>query len=275
MPKLTDKLVRRVVVSVPVFSRNRAFMSVLDALDWTISRPFSEFRDLPPNRMRIRVGVGNRILFNQAQYLEYGAGTVVELMSESLLSLDSNVLDIGSGCGRLAAALERFGLRGCYSGIEVDQEMVEWCRRHFPAERFQFHYANVYSSVYNPDGERGPYRVPLDDATQDLVIGQSLFTHLLPDDLANYLREAHRVLRPGGSMYMGVFCLDDMQDLGLLGGRWSFPAAIGPAHVENERFPEAAVAYERGYLREAAKAAAFSEVEITPREPQSILRCRR
>lgn len=275
MPQVTDRLARRIVASVPVLSRNRVFMSVLDAFDWAISQPFREFRKLPPNRMRIRVGVGNRILFNQAQYLEYGADTVVELMSERLLSLDSNVLDIGSGCGRLAAALERFGLRGRYTGIEVDREMVEWCRRHFPADRFEFHYADVYSSVYNPTGERGPYRVPLDDATQDLVIGQSLFTHLLPDDLANYLREAHRVLRPSGTMYMGVFCLEDMQGFGLLGGRWSFPAAIGPARIENERYPEAAVAYEQGYLYDAARAAAFTDVEIAPRVPQSILRCRR
>jgi SAM-dependent methyltransferase len=250
-------------------------MSLLDALDRVVSRPFHEFRQLPPNRMRIRVGLGNRLFFNQARYLQYGAATVVELMSEGLLSLKSDVLDIGSGCGRFAAALERFRFSGHYVGIDVDKEMVEWCRRRFPADRFEFHYVNVHSSVYNPDGEPGPYRVPLDGAKQDLVVAQSLLTHLLPDDLQNYLREAYRVLRPGGNAYMGAFCRDHMQELGLLGGRWNFTVPMGPVWVESEQFPEAAVAYARDYLLDAAKAAGFADVELVPRQPQSLLRCRR
>ena len=63
-----DAIVRRLVPSVPALSRNRLLMAPLDLLDRVISLPFAEARKLPPNRLRIRVGVGNRILFNQFQH---------------------------------------------------------------------------------------------------------------------------------------------------------------------------------------------------------------
>ena len=130
---------------------------------------------------------------------------VVAGMDSGRLRMDSRVFDIGCGCGRLAQALERYGFRGSYDGIDVDREMIDWCRAHFSADRFRFRFADVYSEVYNPTGSKGPYRVPVDDGSQDLVVGQSLFKHLLEDDLRNYVEEARRVLAPAGHLDMGVF----------------------------------------------------------------------
>jgi SAM-dependent methyltransferase len=53
------------------------------------------------------------------------------------------------------------------------------------------------------------YKIPADNATVDLVILFSVFTHMLRDDLRFYLSEFRRILRPAGRVYATVFLLDD------------------------------------------------------------------
>jgi SAM-dependent methyltransferase len=270
-----DRIARRLVPSLPVLTRNRVAMAAFDVIDRATSLPFPEFRSLPPNRLRIRVGVGSRILFNQAAFLEYGAGTVVDALKDGRIGLDSSVVDIGCGCGRFAHALRRFGFHGTYDGIDVDRELVAWCASFFEQETYRFHLANVYSEVYNPQGEKRPYRLPVDDGSADFVIGQSLLTHLLEDDLRNYAFESFRVLTPGGHMDMGVFCLEEMHGQGLLGGRWTFRHRVGNARVESIKYPEAAVAYEKEFLISICRQAGFDDVSLVRGNPQSHLSCRK
>jgi SAM-dependent methyltransferase len=270
-----DRLARRFVPAVPVLSHRRWLMSALDLFDKAWSLPFQEFRRLPPNHMRIRVGVGNRLVFNQPYYLEYGMKTMLTLMERGLMNMDSRIVDIGCGCGRLAHALGRSGFRGSYDGIDVDTEMLAWCKEHLGTDSVRFHHADVFSAIYNPSGQKGPYRLPLADGSTDLVTAQSLFTHLLEDDFRNYLNEVARVLEVGGQTYLSVFCLEDMADLGLVGGRWSLEQRVGNAHVESLEYPEAATAYTREFILDACTEAGFSEVVLVPETPQSVLVCRR
>jgi SAM-dependent methyltransferase len=270
-----DRTLRRLVPSVPLLTRRRWLMAAFDGLDRVTSFPFPELRELPPNRMRLRVGVGNRILFNQVRFFDQGAATVVSGLHNGTLRLDSRIVDIGCGCGRFPLALRRYGFHGRYDGIDVDREMIDWCRNAFPGDIYRFHLADVYSEVYNPGGKRGPYELPVADQSADVVIGHSIFTHLLEDDLRNYVREAVRVLVPGGQMDMGVFCLEDMEELGLLGGRWEFPYRVGRAHVQVREYPEAAVAYERAFLVDVCREAGFTDVDVRARRPHGWLLCRK
>ncbi len=149
-----DALFRHMVPAVPTLSHRRLIMGPLDLLDRVISIPFGVGRALPPNRMRIRVGVGNRLLFNQMLHQTMPVGFWISAFATGLARLDSRILDIGSGCGRYASTLrdfEYYGTRftGRYTGIDVDREMVEWCRAHFPDDRFTFELSGAYSRVYN------------------------------------------------------------------------------------------------------------------------------
>ncbi len=149
-----DALFRRMVPTVPTLSHRRLIMGPLDLLDRVISIPFGVGRTLPPNRMRIRVGAGNRLLFNPMLHQSVPVGFWISAFATGLARLDSRILDIGSGCGRYASTLrdfEYYGTRftGHYTGIDVDREMVEWCRAHFPDDRFTFELAGAYSRVYN------------------------------------------------------------------------------------------------------------------------------
>lgn len=270
-----DKFIRTLVPSVPTISRNGPVMAVLDLLDRGISFPFPEFRDLPPNRFRIRIGVGNRIFFNQAAFLQYSYGSWMMLM-KYFGTLSDNIVDIGSGCGRTAYALKNNPyFTGHYTGIDVDREMVTWCQKNFPTDQFRFVHADIYSSVYNPSGSKEPYRLPLEDESVDLVFSQSLFTHLLEDDLKAYVAESYRVLRKGKLMAMSVFCIEDMHEASLVGDRWTFAHRIENALVENPKFPEAAVAYSRDFLVKVGREAGFAECEVRVSVPQGGLICRK
>ncbi len=157
---IADRTIRRLIPAVPALSRIKPLMWPLDLIDRVLSLPYREFRDLPPNHMRIRVGVGNRILFNAAQFRAMPIAFWLDALERGVVRLDSNIVDLGCGCGRFALTLRdlwfhdrTFG--GKYLGVDVDGEMLEWCRGHFPAERYSFHKVNAYSRTYNPGAGRG------------------------------------------------------------------------------------------------------------------------
>jgi SAM-dependent methyltransferase len=235
---------------------------------------------LPPLPLMVRTGVGNSILFPHYYYLTASAPIWMYFFANRYAGLDSTIVDIGSGVGKSAVGLrdgaymgERF--RGRYLGFDVDPEMVTWCRAHFPADRFSFTRVDVASTVYNPAGSASRPRLECPDGTADLVFSQSLFSHLLEEDLRHYLAESHRMLKPGGWMLMTFFCLDDLEGLGLMEGRWTFSHSVGAARVENARYPESAVSYTRSWMVDAARSAGFAEADVILPNYQSTIACRK
>lgn len=269
-----DGLMRQLVPALPNLSRIRPLMLPLDAIDWLLRMPYPEFRGLPPNRFRIRVGVGNRILFNAAHYRVFPVNFWIDALNAGAVRMDSNILDIGCGCGRFAFVLREFHFHGReftgkYTGVDVDGEMLDWCRGNFPRERFAWLWVDDRSAVYAPravDGVRSAReserRLDVADASQDFVLANSLFTHLLADDLRGYIREAGRVLKPGGRFQFSVFLMEDVradQDRGQAAGRWTFRHRLGDAWIESKKLPEAAVAYERAFIESECSAAGFAD----------------
>jgi SAM-dependent methyltransferase len=171
------------------------------------------------------------------------------------LSPDEDVLDVGSGVGRGAIGLTGW-LRGRYEGIDVVRRGIEWCQQAITPRYPNFHFqvADVYNRHYNPVGRSpaGEYRFPFEDDSFDFVLLTSVFTHLLPADRDNYISEIARVLRPSGRCFATFFLLNgearrSMEDArGPLNFRFSRPGYW----TDNERIPEAAVAYEEADVRE-------------------------
>lgn len=256
-------------------------MLPLDALDRALSWPWRELRGLPPNRMRLRVGVQNRLLFNGFAFRSTGVHFWMVLLGRGHVRLDSRIVDLGSGCGRFAMPLRDLnlwgrGFRGSYLGVDIDAEMLAWCRRRFDG-RFEWHDAGKASATYRPDSESGPdagaksLAIPTPDASRDLVFANSLFSHLLRADFVEYAREAARVLRPGGWLYLTMFVREHVER----GGRWTFAHQRGAAWIENQRYPEAAVAYERAWVRRTLRAAGFRRIRFAPAPAQTMVWCQR
>ena len=277
-----DRWVRRWVPSTALLSRRRLFRVASWLPDRLARAALGIFtrQPLPPLRSIVFTGVGNSILFPHYKYLTASAPLWMYFFANRYASLDSTIVDIGSGAGRSAVGLRDFDylgerFRGRYLGFDVDPELVAWCEAHFPADTFSFSRVDMANAVYNAAGSPTRPRLACADGTADLVFSQSLFTHLLEEDLRHYLSESHRLLKPGGWMLMTFFCLDDLERLGLMGGRWTFSHPVGPARVENPRYPESAVGYPRSWMIEAAKSAGFAEADVILPNSQSTIACRK
>jgi SAM-dependent methyltransferase len=165
-------------------------------------------------------------------------------------------LDIGCGCGKVTRPLAGYlNALGSYNGIDITARVIEWCRqtyREYP--NFRFHLADVYSTRYNRRGGRkaSEYRFPVADGTQDMVFLSSVFTHMIPEDVDHYLNEIARVMKPGAVCRATYFLLDAESRAnnaaGLTTPKFSFPFGSDGCLIEVEDIPEAAIAYDEGFI---------------------------
>jgi len=162
------------------------------------------------------------------------------------------ILDVGCGIGRKTIPLTS---EATYEGIDINQKGIEWCQKNISARfpNFRFQKIDVYNKYYNPQGKDSPaeYEFPFDDDSFDFVMLGSVFTHMFPQDGANYLSEARRVLRKGGRCLITFFLLTE-ESLGALANGKStidFKHSFGNYRVVLREMPEFAIAYDRGGSR--------------------------
>ena len=172
------------------------------------------------------------------------------------LQPDDRVLDVGSGIGRVARPLTQYlGPNGAYEGLDIVAEAVGWCTDHITSAHpnFRFRHAPVHNDRYNDAGvlKDSEYAFPYDDASFDVVILTSVFTHMLPAGVSQYVRQIARVLRPGGHALITMFLLNAEADrLRVLpGSAFSFPNDRGVYSIQRVDPPEAAVAYREDFVR--------------------------
>jgi SAM-dependent methyltransferase len=246
------------------------FKAVVNFSDLLPRAIWPEFRQLPPNHLRIRIGVGNRFFSNQTYYLRVAESFWLYYMGAGAVALDSTIVDIGCGCGRFAHHFRDFSYQdmhftGKYIGVDIDEEMLEWCRGHFDATRFEFLHSTHASKSYHQSGSGSVYTLPIANQSVDFVFSRSLFTHLLEPELKNYMVESFRILKSEAHMVMSIFCLDYPPPT--FGGRHTFSHKIGNASVESLAVPEAAVAYTEAFVVNLAREVGFSKARVIGRDP--------
>ena len=169
------------------------------------------------------------------------------------LKPEADVLDIGAGCGRIAVQLvDHLAPESEYHGIDVVKSMVDWCKENITpqAPNFHFHHADLANSLYNEaQNTAANYRFPFEDSKFDFVIATSLFTHLNPEDSANYLREIRRVLRDDGRAFLTFYLLTDAYWRNRRADHTKvvFDHGERPYWFNDPNVPEAVCAYEDRY----------------------------
>jgi len=225
-----------------------AALVALEPLDLA-ARALYGRRDFPPLRLRRYVGPLRSFESSGAEFMSY---------CRLLLDLrpDERFLDVGCGCGLMALQLRDFiDGRGRYVGLDIHAPSVGWCRRHItPAHpNFEFERIDVRSDAYNPGGRHAAegYVFPYPDESFDAVLLKSVFTHLRPGAVENYLKETARLLAPRGRALATFFLLNERQEsLGREGlNRIEFKYGEGIWRHAYRESPESAVAYREEFVR--------------------------
>lgn len=206
---------------------------------------------------------------NAADYRRDGIEFMRYFVELGGLRPNDRVLEIGCAIGRKAIPLVGFlNGRGSYDGFDIVELGIEWCERHitprFP--RFRFHRADVYNTLYH---ERGrfrafEYRFPFEDGHFDFAFATSVFTHMLPQDLDNYVGELARVLAPGGRCLASFLLLNEEAERCIDAGKSKLTLRhpFGPCRTESAATREAAIGYPESFVR-----ALFAAKHLTLVEP--------
>lgn len=219
----------------------------LSPLDY-VSRLLNCKQDLPPLHLRRYVGPLESFESSGAEFMGH-----LRVLAE--LRPDERVFDIGCGCGQMALQLEKYlDGNGSYVGVDIHRPSISWCQRNIGRRRsnFQFAHIDVRNLAYNPTGTHRAetYQFPFDGRSFDLILLKSVFTHMRPPEVSNYLSEVSRLLKTNGRCLATFFLLNEEQArLAAEGANdVAFKYGEGVWRYRLEQSPESAVAYDEHYV---------------------------
>ncbi|NQS91273.1 MAG: class I SAM-dependent methyltransferase [Chloroflexi bacterium] len=172
------------------------------------------------------------------------------------LQPSNRVLDVGCGIGRMAIPLTTYlSQDGEYWGFDIVAKGIDWCQSQISPKFGNFHFlqSDVYNKHYNKNGKvlAQDFHFDFDDKFFDFVFLTSVFTHMLPLDMENYLSEISRVLKIGGRCLITFFILNEESEGLIRAGhsKLDFCYKINDGLTIDENDPEAAIAYNEGFIK--------------------------
>lgn len=226
---------------------------IVNSLGYEIHRVPPTDTLTPPYYIRTLVGPFS----NADSYTAVGKEFFKYFKDHCDLKQNEDVLDVGCGCGQMAIPLTKYlHCSATYEGFDIVPILIKWCVTNISSKYPNFHFqlANIFNKVYNPKGKfkASEYRFPYQDESFDFVFLKSVFTHMLPQDMENYLSEVSRVLKKGQRCLITYFLLN-AQSLALVDAKLStldFKYVLSNYRTTSKTTPESAVAYAETYIRE-------------------------
>jgi SAM-dependent methyltransferase len=217
-----------------------------------------------PTRFALRTGSR---LDNYAEIADWHVAQVQRYVG---IKPTDNVVEIGCGIGRMAIPLTRMLTSGSYLGTEVMRDQVLWLTEHVSSRHtnFSFVHHDIHDTLHNPNGAMSAedVRLPSADASIDLTLLFSVFTHMFGDEVAHYLDEFHRILKPDGRVYASFFLvnqpmLEEMRSSEKPGWGFRFVTPHGDrCFIDKPKQPRQSVAFLDDKVEEMVQDAGF-EIE--------------
>ncbi|MBF0227629.1 MAG: class I SAM-dependent methyltransferase [Desulfobacterales bacterium] len=166
-----------------------------------------------------------------------------------------SVLDVGCGCGLIGGSLTKYLIDGTYEGFDPDKTFIDWCKNNISSKYPNFHFSISEVAQYeNPNAKvkSSKFVFPYKAESFDFVIVKSIFTHMLPEGVENYLFEINRVLKTGGRCFI-TYCLINDDSLKLIQQNkttWNFKCNKGNYSIISEEAPLQMVAYNESFILE-------------------------
>jgi SAM-dependent methyltransferase len=172
------------------------------------------------------------------------------------LQPDEKMLDVGCGIGRKTLLLTQyFNQQAVYEGLDITKAGIDWCSAKITPRfaNFHFQHIDVYNKHYNAHGKYQPseHRFPFADDSFSFVMLGSVFTHMLPGDVENYVSEIHRVLIKGQRCLISYFVLNE-ESLPLIeAGRSTldFKYEFDTYRTVSCEVPERAIAFDERWIK--------------------------
>jgi len=165
------------------------------------------------------------------------------------------VVDLGTGRGELLVVAVEMGAARAI-GVEYAHAAVDLAR-----DTIAVHGVGDKAEVLHADTRAAP--VP--DETADLVTLLDVVEHLAPDELERTLREARRLLRPGGRVFIHTFPTRTLYDVTYRLQRLSRPSRWRRWPADPRKDVERALHVNEqsaGSLRRALRRAGFTDVRV-------------
>lgn len=256
MKSILENIARKVYYRLPIGLRYTARRLVFFPMDLFTSQTFNGIK-IPPKGM---------IFTGQSDFIRDGQYFVELLIKHANLKHNHSVLDIGSGMGRLAIPLTALlNSEGKYEGFDVVKKATDWCtsniHKKFP--NFNFTHVPLHNDLYVRSGEKAAqFKFPYADNQFDVMAAFSVFTHMLPDEIENYLKESARCLKPGGRVFFTFFYLDSEIENDNNDPDFQFKYHFGNYALMDEKVKSANVALQKQVLEAMFYQAGLKKVEI-------------
>ena len=169
------------------------------------------------------------------------------------LQPNAHFLDIGSGIGRVAIPLTKhLSNKAEYQGFDVIKLGTSWCQKNISTKfpNFKFTYVPLLNDLYRDNGkDAATYRFPYSKNYFDFACSISVFTHMLPNEVANYFDELEKVMKPGGQIFTTFFILNkESAKLMNQSKSFNFSYKMDNYYLMDANVKGANVAFEEDYL---------------------------
>ncbi len=163
----------------------------------------------PPKRLRTFIGIDSEKDFKSVgeEFFKY-------FVDFGRLKPYERVLDVGCGIGRMAVPIAKYlNKDGSYEGFDIYAEGINWATKSISSKfpNFHFRFIDIQNKSYNPEGKikASDFKFPYENESFNFIFLTSVFTHMLPKELENYLSEIARVLKTNGRCLITFFLLDE------------------------------------------------------------------